>query len=536
MRYLIEAPASYDDRVMRRRLLRAARKALGSPGAFAVEGVRHTDAGTEIVITDGKPDPRVFAHRQQLAATVGKSDGARVAAVAKRLTQQELMSFRPFDHEGILAHAAPLDTQVRDALAHSLRVEPWEVRVWIEHDADGYLRHVHVERAPGSPGKVAEALLETVKGLRLPLRQHAEWRAADRSLSAVASVISRVDPLRQILLASGDPARSTEITVGRAESGEMLKLDLGVMATSMAIQGQTRSGKSIFAYGVLSDLASSPDTIIAGADPSGVLLAPFIGTRHEEWQVLGTQQPEKVLEMLQRLVAEMDKRTASLIDEMSDKIETFSPERPLMVVVLEEFPGLRRGIEAADKAGGAGPADKLLPKVDLCISRLLAEGAKAGLRCCILAQRLDTTVLQGGDRANVPTRVSFRVDNSAAVGMLHESLPVGLDVEDVRGFQAGVGLYESSVAGQRIVRFRSPFLDGGYAAYVARVRSANPSKSPAPSPEDFEGSEFFEELAPEDLGVILDLSFEDLDDDPISVRLRELNGDDDEDEDPLIPL
>lgn len=535
MRYLIEAEASYDDRTQRRRLLTAVSKALGtSPGAFCVEGVRRTDAGTEIVITDGKVDPRVFAHRQPLAATVGKGDGARVAAVAKRLTGQELVSFRPFDHEAYLAHAAPLDTQVRDALAHSLRVEPWEVRVWIEHDADGYLRHVHVERAPGSPGKVAEALLETVKGLRLPLRQHAEWRAADRSLSAVASVISRIDPLRQILLASGDPAGTTEITVGRAESGEMLKLDLGVMATSMAIQGQTRSGKSIFAYGVLSDLASSPDTIIAGADPSGVLLAPFIGTRHEEWQVLGTQQPEKVLEMLQRLVAEMDKRTASLIDEMSDKIESFSPERPLLVCVLEEFPGLRRGIEAADKAGGAGPADKLLPKVDLLISRLLAEGAKAGVRVMIMAQRLDTTVLQGGDRANVPTRISFRVDNSAAVGMLHESLPVGLDVEDVRGFQAGVGLYESSVAGQRIVRFRSPFLDGGYAAYVARVRSANPSSAPAPSAEDFGDSEFFEELGVDDLGVI-ELSLDDLEDvDPIAVRLRELNGDDEDEE--LVPL
>lgn len=536
MRYLIEAPASYDDRKDRRRLLRAATNALGvAPGAFCVEGVRRTDDGTQIVLSTDKVDPRVFAHRQPLAATVGKGDGPRVAAVARRLTGQELVRFAPFDHEAILQDAPPLDIMVRDALARELRAEPHEVRVTIEHGDHAFLRYVHVHRAPGSPSKVGEALLEAVKGLRLPLQRHAEWRLTDRSLSPVASVISRVDPLRELLLAPPGPVGTTEITIGRSEAGEMLKLDLATMATSIAVQGQTRSGKSVFAYSVLSDLAAASNVIIAGVDPSSILLAPFIGTRHADWQVLGTSEPEKVEALLARLVAEMDRRTRQLVAETRDKFDTFDEQRPLFMVVLEEYPGLRRGIEARDKESGAGPSDRLLPKVDLHISRLLAEAAKVGIRVLVLAQRLDTTVLSGGDRSNIPSRLSFRVDRGDAVKMLHESIPEGLDVEDVRGFQPGVGLYESSVADQRVVRFRGSYAPGGYDDYVRRIRSTNPSTAPAPKASDFEDSEYYDEdLAPEDLGVILELTLEDLDDDPISVRLRELNGDDEDD--PLLPL
>jgi hypothetical protein len=74
----------------------------------------------------------------------------------------------------------------------------------------------------------------------------------------------------------------------------------------------TGSGKSVWTYRLLTQLAASREAIIAGLDPSGLLFRPFVGSKHAEWQVSGVADPEAFAKLLRRLVDEMDYRIRHL--------------------------------------------------------------------------------------------------------------------------------------------------------------------------------------------------------------------------------
>lgn len=94
------------------------------------------------------------------------------------------------------------------------------------------------------------------------------------------------------------------------------------------------------------------------------------------------------------------------------------PDRPVLLVVLEEYAGLVRLADVTDKKLGA--------KVRALIARLLSEGRKAGVRVLIIVQRADAVVDGLGPRP-CAVRVSFSVDSGEAVRMLHPAC------EDVAG-------------------------------------------------------------------------------------------------------
>jgi len=75
--------------------------------------------------------------------------------------------------------------------------------------------------------------------------------------------------------------------------------------------------------------------LVCGCDPTGLLWRPFAGSRHAEWRVSGLADLATHQDLLTRLVDEMDARIADLPADR-DTIET-TPERPLLVVVLEEY-------------------------------------------------------------------------------------------------------------------------------------------------------------------------------------------------------
>ncbi|WP_075334958.1 hypothetical protein [Pseudonocardia sp. Ae717_Ps2] len=56
----------------------------------------------------------------------------------------------------------------------------------------------------------------------------------------------------------------------------------------VCIQGATRSGKSVWCYSALAQLARLDDVLIAGSDLSGLLLGVLRGYRHHEWQATGS--------------------------------------------------------------------------------------------------------------------------------------------------------------------------------------------------------------------------------------------------------
>jgi S-DNA-T family DNA segregation ATPase FtsK/SpoIIIE len=78
------------------------------------------------------------------------------------------------------------------------------------------------------------------------------------------------------------------VLLGADEFGRPVTVDFASRVHLM-VQGRTGSGKSRLSYAILQQLAAAPDALVAGSDPSSVLLRPFEGSRHAPWQVLGNE-------------------------------------------------------------------------------------------------------------------------------------------------------------------------------------------------------------------------------------------------------
>ncbi|MBG6190101.1 S-DNA-T family DNA segregation ATPase FtsK/SpoIIIE [Arthrobacter sp. CAN_A212] len=263
------------------------------------------------------------------------------------------------------------------------------------------------------------------------------------------------------------------VVVGRTETGRNLSIDFGA-AWHTAIQGQTRSGKSVLTYVCLSQLSRSARVVIAGCDPTGILLNPFSGASHKTWRSLGNSDMAAHRTALHRIVDEMDLRIARLREQNLDKMIAFTPSLPLVVVVMEEYPGLLASARAWDLLHGLKPGERVEPAISHAVGRLVRESAKAGMRVLLLAQRMSAQSVDTESRSQFGCRISLRLDNSDAVKMLHDNLPANL-LDQFSTFDPGVGVIDAP--GIPRERFRTDMLE--YADYVVRVhRHYPPTSSP----------------------------------------------------------
>lgn len=251
--------------------------------------------------------------------------------------------------------------------------------------------------------------------------------------------------------------RPGPVLLGRAETGQPITVDSWADAEHAIVQGVTGSGKSAFAYALLAQLVRDPAVRVAGIDPTGLLLRPFAATPDAEWQVRGLANLAAVETLLVRLVAEMDTRIAAMPADR-DRVE-LGPDRPVLLVVLEEYPGLLRALDAADTKTGK--------RVRGLVSRLLAEGRKAGVRVLLLAQRAEASVVGAFERAMCGLRLSFRTDTRASVELLHPGTDP--DTADAHA-DALPGVALVSRPGAGLTRLRAPWL-GPYSAFCAAVHA-----------------------------------------------------------------
>jgi S-DNA-T family DNA segregation ATPase FtsK/SpoIIIE len=257
------------------------------------------------------------------------------------------------------------------------------------------------------------------------------------------------------------------VLLARTEAGADVVQDWDA-APNCVIQGATRSGKSVFCYSLLAQLARRRDVLIAGSDPSGILLGrPYVGTVHRAWQVTGSGNVAEHLQLLRRLVAEMDRRITELPDR-ADKLPA-SVENPLMVVVLEEFAGLLRLASTLPTPKGEA---KITDQLRALFGRLVSEGHKVGFRLVVITQRADATIIGGFERGQLGLRVSFRVTDPEALVMLH---PEGRDYfRQHTQAPPGVALFEAP--GTQLTRVRGPRLAGDelsdYARYWDEIQSS----------------------------------------------------------------
>ncbi len=424
-------------------------------------------------------DPPVWRPGAMRLVGPGAWRGADVALL-EDLAADRGLTLVELDLERGAAVAAAISGRMvalRRQVADLMGWRPSDVELSVEVGQDERPSTVTVHRAPVLAPEKRTAAWTAVLQDALPAAAGEVWTLVPTA--GALRLERRVDPLAGLFrvdaAAAVAPGAVPVVTVGRAESGEVITLDLAREACHVALQGMTRSGKSVLTYNVLTTLAASDSVAVYGCDPSGILLAPFTGTRHGDRVAVGTAEPARFVAALQSAVTEMDRRTAELGRALTaDKIDKFTSEQPLMLVVCEEMPGIVKALKGADASAERG-AEKLESAFKLALSRLLAEGAKVGVRCLLIAQRFDTaSAIDGGDRANVGCAITFRVKRPDAIAMLHETLPAGVSPEQVGMFQPGVGLYENAVTGRDVTRFRAPLIEGGFAAYAQAIRAANP--------------------------------------------------------------
>ena len=259
---------------------------------------------------------------------------------------------------------------------------------------------------------------------------------------------------------------ATPIRLGIDSDGKNVWVDPKGSATSYLISGKTRSGKSALLYSMLAQLSRDPSVTIAGIDPTGIVFSALRDVPDPTLRVSTVRDPQDIKQVMQRLVDIMDQRIDALLASRLDKLTDFTPDVPLIVVVLEEYAGLMHSLQAADRASGGKVADRTATAVESSVLRLASEGEKAGIRLIISTQHPSSEVLSTGVRSQMVNRISFS-QGSIGLSMVHEDLPDALKSAAVR-FLAGEAITE--LAGAPPIRFRADYAT--YQDYIRLVDDA----------------------------------------------------------------
>ena len=232
------------------------------------------------------------------------------------------------------------------------------------------------------------------------------------------------------------------VRLGATVRGEACSLDLVAQSASILVQGRSRSGKTALVESVIAQAVKHPEVVIAGCDPSAILLHPARHLAHPEWRATGGATMRPHADALAALVNEMDRRIGLLLSRGIDKISVFSVDEPLILVVLEEYPALRAAAEDEDAMEGRRLTDRCAPRIRRGAARLAREALKCGIRILAVTQRADAEIIGGNERSNYASRITLAMDNPDGVKMLHPYATPD-EVEAAHRFPPGTGFVES---------------------------------------------------------------------------------------------
>ncbi|MGY3567963.1 FtsK/SpoIIIE domain-containing protein [Sinomonas sp. RB5] len=417
--------------------------------------VRALGEGWQIEEVDGNelhlaadPDPRPSAETWTLPAGVSPTAGARYAALAES-RGATLVEWAPYDRQAFVARITPAAKTLRDRIAPDLKAEPWDVEIRLKYGAteagDGYVAGVDVlrgRRHVTDPKRRRDEWMSLIATM-CPTPADYLWTYREDGLTGAISFRCIADPLEGIVPFTVDPTQSVTADepwhVGRDENGDPVLVDLAASA-HMLVAGTTRSGKSVGTYSLLTHVLRMGDSArLLVADPNDTTIAPF--EDKVSWSTSSTD-PEPVTEMLRWVRAEMDRRKPILRAMRRDKIEAFSPELPLIVVVIDEAANYMNHSDT--KAAGEMAVE---------LKAVVAQAAKFGVRVVLITQSPDSKVLDTTTRSLLSARICFRVDDLARAQMAFPDIE---DPEILLDCKPGVGLVKQ-VGGQAL-RFRSVYL------------------------------------------------------------------------------
>ena len=202
------------------------------------------------------------------------------------------------------------------------------------------------------------------------------------------------------------------VALGKDITGESFTMDLA-KAPHLLIAGQTGSGKSVCINALMASmlLSKTPDELrMILVDPKAVELKMYENIPHLLAPVI--TKPEIAIQALQWLCYEMDRRTEVLASAKVRNIGGFNAKfeaGELPDEVPEEDRGHRMAFivviidEMADLMMVAGK------EIEKSVARLAAKARAVGIHLVLATQRPSVKVITGIIKANLPTRISFKV-------------------------------------------------------------------------------------------------------------------------------
>ena len=215
-----------------------------------------------------------------------------------------------------------------------------------------------------------------------------------------------------------DHTQKLPVAIGVDTMGNPISFDI-TSAPHMLIAGATGSGKSVCINSIIMSLVANlnPDCFrLLLIDPKKVEFAPYrlLKTIYEEV----TNEPKYAVQSLQNLVDDMEYRFDILAKAGVRKIEDFNKKilnsepipdisadeyrfMPYVVAVIDEFADL---MMTKDENGVCRNKE-----VETLVCRIAQKARAVGIHLVIATQRPSVNVITGVIKANIPTRIVFKV-------------------------------------------------------------------------------------------------------------------------------
>jgi S-DNA-T family DNA segregation ATPase FtsK/SpoIIIE len=184
----------------------------------------------------------------------------------------------------------------------------------------------------------------------------------------------------------------------------------------LLIAGTTGSGKSVGLNAMILSMLykNSPDNLkLIMIDPKMLEFSIYNDIPHLLTPVI--TKPTEAINALANMVAEMEKRYAMMADTKTKNIENYNEkarknsyeELPYIVVIIDEL---------ADLMMTSGK------EVELSIARLAQMARASGIHLIVATQRPSVDVVTGLIKANLPSRISYKVGQKVDSKIILDSL------------------------------------------------------------------------------------------------------------------
>lgn len=198
-------------------------------------------------------------------------------------------------------------------------------------------------------------------------------------------------------IASDEPTIK-RIPIGKLEDGTTASISLDGKAGAL-LGGMPRTGKSVLLNNLIASLCR------CGREPgqsggsqrivvcsSKILDFAAFGERVELYQ-----DPEAILEVLQQISEEVERRKEYCEKNSLKRIDQFTPSMPRIAIILDEYAVIK--MATIEDPSGKKPRRIGKDEIEPVLFRLVSQGAFSGVFTLIASQRLSTNVVSGDLRS-----------------------------------------------------------------------------------------------------------------------------------------